>query len=96
MTDDLKINASDEALEGLGRSLAGEKPDFTLTRAHIESMWDDGMCIHWETVSAGFGELTLYRDDQGQWAWDTEGMNRKFVSEVLGMVCRELLEKLGQ
>jgi hypothetical protein len=43
-----------------------------------------GMTVGWSTVSAGFGELTIYIDkDDGKLKADTEGMGKDFCKKVL-------------
>jgi hypothetical protein len=59
------------------------KPDFTVTRANIGFANETTIVIAWGTVSAGFGELTLYRDDCGDWLCDSECMGQEFVRSVL-------------
>ena len=64
------------------------KPDFTVVKATVESFWgknernDGGMVVSWQTVSAGFGELTVYMKD-GQLRAETECMSKQFCKEVL-------------
>lgn len=65
----------------------GTKPDFTVTRAVLESAWGDtdgsrGVMIAWETKSAGFGTVTLHMDKDGTLTCDNEAMSVRFVKEV--------------
>lgn len=74
--------ASDKALKGLGETLQkGVKPDFTVTAATLRDAWDGGFIIAWETVSAGFGELTVSRS-KGKVVLDSERMGKEFCKAV--------------
>ncbi len=64
------------------------KPDFTVTKAEIRTARSGLIIVSWQTVSAGFGELTLYRDKSTKkWMFDSECMSRRF--------CRDVLAKLA-
>lgn len=87
MSDDkdptLVITASPECLANMALPRTGRTPDFTVTSAKIAEMGEGYLEIDWETKSAGFGVLTLYRTPEGELRCDDETMGRKFVREVL-------------
>lgn len=60
--------------------------DFTVTRATIGSTGENHIVITWGTKRAGFGELTLYRRDDGTWWCDSECMSPAFVASVLAFL----------
>ena len=62
-------------------------PDFTVTRARVSSFLQGELVIDWETESAGYGQTTLYLDED-RLVCDDECMGREFVGEVL----RKLLD----
>lgn len=82
--DNLILGGSDQAIANMAIA-TGAKPDFTVTSADFREGGPNHFIIAWETVSAGFGELTFYRQD-GKLTVDTEGMGARF--------CREVFEKL--
>lgn len=57
---------------------AGAKHDFTVTNVEMY----EGFTLQWQTVSAGFGQLTFYNKN-GKLHCDTEAMSRDFVRSVL-------------
>lgn len=88
----LVIEASKECLQGIGKSLKDKKIDFTVTAATIREIGSKKkpyIIIAWETKSAGFGELTLYKHD-GKWFKDTEAMGNEFCAEVM----KKLIESM--
>jgi hypothetical protein len=60
----------------------GRPPDYTVTAATLRETGDNFFIIAWETVSAGFGELTFYQKE-GKLQVDNEGMTARFCKEVL-------------
>ena len=48
------------------------KADFTIVEAEVDSFWgpyesnNGGIDIHWSTVSAGFGRLTIHITKEGK------------------------------
>lgn len=64
--------------------------DFTVTRATIEHSSERAIVIAWGTKSAGFGELTLYKCDDGTWCCDSECMSPRFVCDVLACLGKSL------
>jgi len=88
---EIVIAASPECIERLALPGRGIKPDFTVTAARLESTSDSGFMIAWETQSAGFGTVTIYRDDAGVLKCDNEAMSLRFVKEVFA----KFLEGLG-
>lgn len=83
--EDITLNVTEECLEGLGKTLQGKDPDFTVTEAVIREASDSHVCVAWDTKSAGFGELTLYRE-KGLWKADTECMSRGFAKAVAKLI----------
>jgi hypothetical protein len=85
------MNCSKECLTSLdNRMKRGGKPDFTVTRATLDSAWSSkkhghfGFVVTWETKSAGFGELTICVDKKtGKLQYDSEAMTTRFCKEVL-------------
>ena len=68
------------------------KPDFTLVKveAAFWGPWEQagysskgGVELSWQTVSAGFGGLTLSLGPNGEFRVDNEGMSKEFCREVL-------------
>jgi hypothetical protein len=78
----LELLASEQCLEGIGKTLKGGKADFTVTHASIRYMDEHALVVEWETVSAGFGEVTFYREGE-QLFCETECMGPDFVKAVL-------------
>lgn len=66
---------------GTPPKLDGSKPDFTVvsTTPHLTL----GLQVDWQTVSAGFGMLYIYRGKDGKVHIDTENMSAEFVKAVL-------------
>lgn len=78
--------------ERAGVIKSGDDADFTVVDVEPKfwGAWEKdgrgnkgGMEIAWTTVSAGFGSLTIYIDNDGKLRADTEGMSKKFCKEVL-------------
>jgi DNA-directed RNA polymerase subunit RPC12/RpoP len=81
--EDVLLGGSNRALLGmLEARKKGLTSDYTVTAASLREAGENYFIIAWETVSAGFGELTFYRKD-GKLQADTEGMGRRFCKEVL-------------
>jgi hypothetical protein len=55
-------------------------PDFTITKASLAPLSSFTAC--WESVSAGFGNITFY-NKEGKFIMDTECMDKDFVKSVL-------------
>jgi hypothetical protein len=77
-----------EALEGLGKALRERTPlDFTVTHTKIRTAWSregtKGFVVSWGTKSAGFGELTLYQNEDGSFRVDDECMGPDFCRKVI-------------
>jgi hypothetical protein len=78
-----ELLASDECVAGIGKRLRdGGKADFTVTNVTLRYMGHESVIVAWETVSAGFGEVTLYRRG-GKLRCDSEAMGPDFVKAVL-------------
>ncbi len=73
-------------------------PDFGIVDVVIESVWgpwhhsnpagedtgnEGGITIGWQSVSAGWGSLTIYKDRYGTIQAQTEMMGREFCKSVL-------------
>jgi len=83
--------------EALETFKTGRKPDFTVTRAYLSEAWNHekskGFEISWETVSAGFGSITVAVDQEtGKVRCDTESMSKRFVKEVFAKFVDDLPE----
>lgn len=77
------VLASEECQAGIAETFDGKrKPDFTVTKATPTFTKRGVVIIAWETVSAGFGEVTLALDENGQLVCDSEAMSREFVAKV--------------
>ncbi len=84
------VLASDECAAAVVETMKGEgKPDFTVTAAKV-SFHENAMVVSWETVSAGFGEISFYYDDDGVLTCDTECMSTEFVGSVLAKVAESV------
>ncbi len=82
--DRVKVNASDAVLSGLGERLRKRgPPDFRVTEATLGASGRGYFVVNWGTVSAGFGQLTMYKNEEGELEVDTEAMGRSFCVEVL-------------
>lgn len=90
-----------------------ENPDFTVVKAEADfwGSWhtkcldgsqlgnQGGVEICWQSVSAGFGSLTIHLADDGTIGAETQGMGQQFCNEVLAKLdpedqhrCMELFE----
>lgn len=49
-----------------------------------------GVEIHWTTVSAGFGALTIFVDSGGKLKAQTEAMDKKFCMIVLAKLVEQM------
>lgn len=98
----LALDASPECVANMAvLKGAGAKPDFTVTRVYLKATWEAndipgdiaqgnrGFILGWETVSAGFGELTVWSCPEGNFC-ETEGMSKRFVREVLAKFAESL------
>lgn len=80
---DVIVNASEECQVAVVETFEGKRePDFTVTKA-TPTFSSRGLFIAWETVSAGFGELSIFPDEDGRIVVDSEAMGKGFVAEVL-------------
>jgi hypothetical protein len=83
--DGIVWDASEECMARMGKD---KKPDFTVTNVRLKMAWHNtdsniqGFILGWETVSAGFGELTVYIDKTGKLYCDSEGMGKEFIKNV--------------
>jgi hypothetical protein len=97
------IEASPEAVAGVVTAAQGKRDfDFTVTAARITAFYPTCVVIAWETVSAGFGELTFYyapkcaeveftEPREGEVKVDAEAMSPRFVKEVLAKLVDTLM-----
>ncbi len=77
------VLASEECQAAVADTMEGKrKPDFTVTKVS-QAFHKWGLALSWETVSAGFGELSIFTDEQGRLAVDTEAMGKEFAVNVL-------------
>jgi len=84
--------ASDECVQGIVENLdTGGKPDFTVTHATLRESSKNFVCVAWETKSAGFGELTFYREN-GHLMVDLEAMGKDFAKRVLAKLVDEAVD----
>ncbi len=67
-----------------------DKPDFTVTSATVTRTFKQGFEVSWSTVSAGFGMLTIWTDDDGNIKADMEGMSKNFCKEVLAKLIDQI------
>lgn len=85
-----KVKWSDQAQRYFDRGgvIGGNNADFTIVEAEVDSFWgpyesnNGGMDIHWSTVSAGFGRLTIHITKDGKLKAETEGMSKEFCKAV--------------
>lgn len=86
----IKLSASAQRyFDRAGGIRADGKADFTIVEAEVDSFWgpyesnNGGLDIHWSTVSAGFGRLTVHITKDGKLKAETEGMGKEFCKAVL-------------
>jgi len=85
-TDTAIWDASKGCLARMGKD--NRKPDFTVTHVRLKGAWrntdnnSQGFVLGWETVSAGFGELTIYIDNDNKLYCDSETMGKEFIKSV--------------
>ena len=89
----VKFACPNNELEEAFMSFAsGRKSDFTVTRAEISSIWHSkdstGFEISWGTKSAGFGNIVISKDSEGNVRIDDECMGPEFCVNVF----RKLIE----
>ena len=99
------VEMSDEAkdyFDRAGHISATEPGGFDVVKAKVISFWgpyqemdagnQGGMCIAWQTRSAGFGSLTLCIDNDGKLHVDNEGMSQQFCLEVLAKLLASAID----
>jgi hypothetical protein len=91
--EDVVMGGSDQALRNMMEAReAGRPPNYTVTAANLRESGDSYFIIAWETISAGFGELSFYRSE-GKLKVDAEGMSARFCKEVLAKLVDDTLPK---
>ncbi len=89
--EEVLMGGSDQAVQGLMEAQAkGTRPNFRVTAADFREGGPTHFILAWETVSAGFGELTFFRKD-GKLHIDTEGMGARFCVEVFEKMIEQTL-----
>jgi hypothetical protein len=90
---DVTLAASDQAVVNVATAMAeGKQPNFTVTAATFREGGPDYFILAWETVSAGFGELTFYREG-GKLKVDAEGMSARFCQEVFEKMLEQVMDQ---
>lgn len=82
---DIKWDAPEAMQRMLQAKATGAKPDYTVTSAKLvaaNEVEPVGFVIAWETESAGFGQVTIQIDEEGNTIIDAETMGRDFVKAV--------------
>lgn len=106
MSEDPKVEVagSPECVQGIVDTMQGKREaDFTVKRAQFKFAGVAErneravyvVSIAWETVSAGFGELTIFFDPEGQLSFDSERMSPAFVKAVLAKLVDQAVESGG-
>lgn len=89
----LMMGASQRAITSAVSALKeGRRPDFTVTAASFREGGPNFFILAWETVSAGFGELTFYLEG-GKLKVDDEGMGARFCQEVFERLLDQTMPK---
>lgn len=88
---DIEVDASPECvsrmIEGRKKST---KPDFTVTAAKVLQLQDEFLVVAWETQSAGFGTVSIYKDTDGTYRCGNETMDRRFLKSVFSKLLDEI------
>lgn len=92
-SEDIILGGSDTVLKNMLQAKAEGRPsDYTVTAASLREAGENYFIIAWETVSAGFGELSFYRKE-GKLQVDNEGMSARFCKEVLARLVDQTLPR---
>ena len=96
------IVLSDEGKEYFARAgvINGKNPDFTIVSVKPQ-FWGQyrngdfgnqgGVELRWQSVSAGWGSLTIYVGDDGKLHADTEAMGPNFCKSVLAKLVDDMI-----
>lgn len=88
--DSIKVRWSEAGEEYWARAgVISNEPDFTVVFVKPR-FYKGGLTVAWSTVSAGFGELNIYTDKDGQLCAATEGMDKDFCKAVLAKLIDSL------
>jgi hypothetical protein len=95
----VELLCSDECARGLNETIAtSRETDLTVTSSAVNYMGPGAaagtqvLVLTWETVSGGFGELTIYLNDAGEVEIDSERMSKEFVKSVLAKWVDQIAE----